>query len=186
MEAWWVALLRQQRSDGFPDLSGAHASFTVPISDRLVTRLIAERIPRSIPIREFELVAYPDDVVSIRVRLTKPAILPPIRMRLVIERQPDLPSSPILVLAVTPPGVASLAVTGLDRAGLLPEGMRFDRGRFLVDVAAIFRRVNAADALDFLTDLRITTIAHRVIVQARLAVTPQRESAMRVEKNDEK
>jgi hypothetical protein len=172
LDAWWVALLRRQQSDGFPDLVGGEASISLPISDRLVSQLIAERIPPSIPVREFELVAYADDVIAIRVRLTKPALLPPIRLRLAIERQPELPVSPVFVLALTSQPVAGFAATALAGAGLLPEGVRFDRGRFFVDIATILRRWNAADALKYLTELRINTTAHRLIVQARAALTP--------------
>jgi len=177
LDAWWVALLRRQQSDGFPDVAGAQASISLPISDRLATQLIAERIPSSIPVREFELVAYPDDVIAIRVRLTKPALLPPIRMRLAIERQPELPASPVFVLALTSQPVAGFAASALARVGLLPEGVRFDRGRFFVDIATILGRWNAADALEYLTELRITTAAHRLIVHARAALSHRPSSS---------
>ena len=103
MEPWWVTLLRQQQSDNFPDLAGAEASATIPISDRLITRAIAERLSPSAPIREVEVRAHADNQLTVRVRLAGPAILPPLQLRLAIEQQPDLPMSPVLVLGIVSP-----------------------------------------------------------------------------------
>ena len=55
MEPWWLTLLREQHSTRFADLAGAHASFTIPVSDRLLNRLIADRLPPSSPISELHV-----------------------------------------------------------------------------------------------------------------------------------
>ena len=53
--SWLADLLREQRATGFADFAGAQASATIPISDRLATRLIAGRLSPSSPVREIDL-----------------------------------------------------------------------------------------------------------------------------------
>jgi hypothetical protein len=172
--AWWVTLLREQQSDGFLDFAGTEASATIPIADRLITRVVAARIPASVPIREFALVAHPGDEITVRIRVSKPSILPPIQLRLAIERQPDLPSAPIIVLGVVSQGLASLAVNALKFVDALPPGIRFDRGRFVIDLRTILARQHAAELLDYLTDLKITTMDGQLVVHLRAALPGRR------------
>jgi hypothetical protein len=120
LERWWVTLLRQQQSDGFPDLAGTEVLMTVPLSDGLISRLVAERIPARVPIGEFDPSAHDGELVRIRIRLAKPPFLPPIHMMLAIERQLDLPTNPTLVLKIASQGVATLAAGALPFRDVLP------------------------------------------------------------------
>lgn len=167
MERWWVTLLRQQQSDGFPDLAGTDIAVTVPLSDRLISRLVAEAIPAGVPIREFDLSAHHGELMTIRIRLAKPAFLPPIHLMVAIERQLDLPMSPTLVLKIVSQGVASLAANALRFLDVLPSGVQYMDGRFIINVRTILERHNAADLLKYLTELKVTTADHQVIVRAR-------------------
>ena len=170
MDAWWVQLLREQQREEFPDLAGAEAFATIPISDRLITRAIGQRLPPSAPIRELEVRAHAGDQFTVRVRLTTPAILPSVQIRLAIEQQPDLPRSPILVLAVVSQGLASLAVNALKFVDVLPPGVRLDGRRVVVDLETILERYGAGQALGYVTDLSVTTVDGRFVVRARGAV----------------
>ena len=170
MNAWWEQLLRAQQSEGFSDLAGAEALATIPISDGLITRAIVRRLPPSAPIRELEVHAHDGDQFTVRVRLTSPALLPSVQLRLAIERQPELPGSPIFVLAVVSQGLASLAVNALKFVGRLPAGVRFDGRRFVIDLETILERYGASQALTYVTDLKVTTVDGRFIVRARGAV----------------
>ena len=167
MEPWWVTLLRQQRSDNFPDFAGAEASATIPISDRLITRAIAERLSPSGPIRELEVRANAGNQITIRVRLARPAILPPVQLRLAIEQQPDLPLSPILVLGIVSQGLASLAISALKFVDVLPPGVRFDGRRFLIDLRTLLDHRGWGWALDFLTDLQVEAVDGSLVVLTR-------------------
>ena len=160
MERWWVTLLRQQQSDGFPDLAGTEVSVTVPLSDRLMSRLVAERLTADVPIRDFDLSAHDGDLMRIRIRLAKPAFLPPIQIRLAIERQLELPTNPTLVLKVASQGVASLAAIALPFVDVLPAGVQYTEGRFIINVRTILERQNAADVLNYLTEVKVTTAEH--------------------------
>jgi hypothetical protein len=172
MDVGWITLLREQLSDGFRDLAGAHATVVVPVSDRLISRIVAQRIPESAPIREFELTAHDGNRITIRIRLAKPAFLPPIQVALVIDQQPDLPESPVLSLALDSQAMGALAATALRFVDLLPAGIRFDGRRFRIDLKTLLERRNAADVLTCLTELKVTTTEHRVVVHARAALPP--------------
>ncbi len=170
MDAWWVTLLRELRSDHFSALAGSRASLTLRPSDRLVSREVARHIPPHVPIRELDIVAHADNILAVRFRLTKPAFLPPIQLRLAIESQPELPSSPVLVLALVSQGVAGLMATALRFADMLPPGVRFVDGRFVVDFGAILAQHNAAEVLTYLTSLKLTTEEGRFVIDVDIAV----------------
>ncbi len=111
----------------FPTMAGAEAAATLPISDRLISRVIAQRLSPSAPIRELEVRAHQGDQISVRMRLSKPAILPPVQIRLAIEQQPQLPAAPILVVGIVSQGLASLAVNALKFVDVLPPGITLRR-----------------------------------------------------------
>jgi hypothetical protein len=167
MDAWWAALFREQEREGFADLAGAEAFATIPISDRLITRAIVQRLPPSAPIRELDVRAHAGDQVTVRVRLTKPAILPPVQLRLAIEQQPELPNSPVVVLGVVSQGLASLAISALKFVDVLPPGVRFDGRRFVVDLRTLLERHEAGWALSYLTDLQVGAVDGSLVVRAR-------------------
>ena len=172
MNPWWLTLLREQQREGFADLAGTRASITMPISDRLVSRTIAQHISPRVPIREFDLTAHDSAVIAIRVRLTKPTFAPPIRLRLAIEQQPVLPSSPTLVLGVQSKGIVTLVASALKFVDLLPPGVHFDGRRFTLDLAAILERQQAAHVLAYFSSLNLTTAAGQLVVHAELALPP--------------
>ena len=173
IEPWWLTLLREQQSVNFADLFGAHASFTIPVTDRLLSRIIADRLPRSSPVSEIQLYAEDGNQMVVSVRLWRLAFLPAIRVRLTIERQPDLPASPTLVLRMALEGVAALAGPALRFLEWLPPGVRLEKDRLHVDLATLLQRHGAAAALSFITALELTTAAGRVIVSGRLAIPPR-------------
>jgi hypothetical protein len=132
-----------------------------------MSRLVAERLTADVPIRDFDLSAHDGDLMRIRIRLAKPAFLPPIQIRLAIERQLELPTNPTLVLKVASQGVASLAAIALPFVDVLPAGVQYTEGRFIINVRTILERQNAADVLNYLTEVKVTTAEHHVIVRAR-------------------
>ena len=112
--------------------------------------------------------------MTVSVRLARLAFLPAIRIRFAIERQPDLPASPILVLRMVLEGVAALASPALRFLEVLPPGVRLDHDRLHVDLATLLAQYGAADALSYLTALEVTTAAGRVIVSGRLQADQSR------------
>jgi hypothetical protein len=172
MEPWWAALVREQQQSHFSDIAGASAWFTLPVSDRLLTALISERLPASWPIKTLQIEAGPANQLTVHLRLTKPALLPTLHLRLAIEQQPEFPGRPILVLRIASGALAALAGPALRVLEALPQGIRLDGDRISINVATLLDQYGAADLLQYLVDLNIATIEHRVIVSAR-AVVPQ-------------
>jgi hypothetical protein len=170
IEPWWLALLREQQSTNFADLAGAHTAFTIPISDRLLSRIIADRLPPSSEISELQLRAEDGNQATVSVKLARLAFLPAVRVRLAVEQQPDLPASPILGLRLVFEGVAALASPALRFLKGLPPGIRVEHDRLHVDLAALLAHYGAADALAYVTALELTTAPGKVIVSGRLAL----------------
>ena len=173
IDPWWLSLLREQQSTSFADLFGAHASFTIPITDRLLNRIIADRLPPSSPVSELELHAEDANQILVGVKLGRLAFLPPVRVRLTIERQPDLPASPVVVLRMALEGVAALAGPVLRFLERLPPGVRLEKDRLYIDLATLLRKYGAEAALPYITALELSTAAGRVIVSGRLALPPR-------------
>jgi hypothetical protein len=174
MPSWLLTLLREQQAAGFPDIAGANGFVILPVSDRLLSRVIAARLPPSVPVSDLEIRADEGNQLVVRARLTRAAFLPPVKVRLVIEKQPQLPASPILVLRLVSEGLAALAGTVLKFVEVLPRGIRLDGDKLSIDLAVLAEQYGAADALAYLTDLEIATSAGRVVLTARAAVPPAR------------
>jgi hypothetical protein len=166
-EPWWAAWLREQRVAGFPAFEGAEGGLRLPVPDRLVTEAIAHRLSPPVPVRELDLRAEPGNQFVVRL---KPALLPPLALRFQIDRQPELPHSPVLVLRLARQGLAALAGPLVRVLPALPAGIRMDGDRILVDLATLLRRHGAADVLDYLSELEIATDAGRFVVSVRAAV----------------
>lgn len=164
-------LLLQQRASGFPDMAGAHASAMFPVSDRLVTRLLQAQIPDGALVREVDVRAHEGNRLTVRGRLTRPAFLPPIALGLVIERQPELPESPIMVLHVTTlGGLFGLAGTAAKMFKLLPPGIGMDGQRVTVDLRVLLAQQDLADVIDYLEHLQVLAEEGRFVVSVRGSV----------------
>jgi hypothetical protein len=169
-EPWWRVLLRQQQSSGFADLAGGHATLTLPVTDRLVTRIVASRMPRSLPLREVVLEAGANNAFLVRLRLIKPSFLPPFTLRLAIARQPQLPQAPVLVLQNMSAGIAALAAPLARLFDALPPWIRLEADHIAVDLRVLLQQQGMADVLGYLTDLQLTTEPGVFVVHVRAEV----------------
>jgi hypothetical protein len=166
-----MLLLREQQAEGFRGVAGTHVSATVPLSDRLLTRVILERLPPSAPIRSLDLRASPGGRLTAHVRLARPAFLPPFTFPITILQQPELPHSPVLVLRIGSPGGLLKLVGPLMRLGdVLPPGVSLQNDRITVDLHTVLTTADAAFVLRFLEHLEIGTDDGRVIVSVRARV----------------
>lgn len=163
-------ILRQLQETRFRDLAGTRVSGTVPVSERLINELVAASIPRGAPVREVRVQPLPGNAFSVRVS-PRAALLPSITLRLEIERQPELPASPLIVLRMaTMGGLLGFAGSALPIASMLPPGVRLDADRILVDLRTIAAQRGAADLLQHVTQLRVNTEEGRVVLHVDLAV----------------
>jgi hypothetical protein len=158
-------------------VAGARASVTLPISDRLASRLAVENLPDSVPLREIDLRASASNRFSVRVRLTRPALLPPITVHLAIERQPNLPSDPVFVLRLST-GLLSFAGAAMRFLDVLPPGIRMHGDHVIINLRTLLEERGLAEYLDFLEHLEITTEDGRFVVSMRGSVPPGRGGAL--------
>ncbi len=157
-------LLREQEASGFRDVAGARASVTLPVSDRLVSRLVSHSLPPSAPIADIALHAQNADRFSARVRLTRPALMPPITVNLAIEQQPSLPSNPVFVLRLLSTGLLSFAGAAARFFNVLPPGIRMEGDLIYVDIRTLLEQRGLAEHLRYLNQLEVATEEGRFLV----------------------
>ena len=147
MEPLWRTLLHEQRAVDFADVAGSQASVVLPISDGLISRLITERLPPSSPIGELRLVAEAGNRMTLNIRLARASFLPAFRIRLQIEHQPTLPSSPVIGFKLMSEGLAALAGSALRFVEFLPRGVSLDGDRLMVNLETMLAEHGAADTI---------------------------------------
>src|SRR5262245_45724454 len=136
MQPWWMPLIREQWAERFADFRGASASVILPISDRLITTVAHARRPSSI--QDLQIRAHAGNRFAVSVRLQNPSWLPPIGADLAIERQPQIPDSPVLVLRVVSRSILALLAGPAARVlNALPTWLRMDGDLLFVDVAKL-------------------------------------------------
>ncbi len=136
------ALLTRQRAGGFADVRGATADVSIPISDRLLNEVIAQALPA----------------------------LPPVNLTLAIERQPELPASPILVLRLELGGLLAMAGSALRFLDALPPGITVEQDRIHVNLSTLLAERGLAELLDYAEHVQVTTTDGAVVVAIRAAV----------------
>jgi hypothetical protein len=169
MRPWWLTLLHEQQQSRFADVDGARASIHLPVSDRLLNRLIAERISPQSSLAGVTVRALEHDRFAVRIRLAKLSFLPAWEIRFEIEQQPRLPHAPLLTLRFASSGSAFVA-RAIRAFGGLPTWLSARADRLEIDLAGLARRHGFDGVLDVLTGLHIGTVPGRfvIIVDAEL------------------
>lgn len=164
-------LLRRQLAEGFSDLRGADAAITLPVSERLLNEILAEAIPRSVPINELHVTPEPDDRFAVQFRVGTSAFIPRVKIALAIDRQPDLPAFPVIVLRMETTGLMMLAGPALRLLNALPAGITVKDDRIHVDLRALAERNRLAPYFDYLDELRVHTVTGALVLTLRGRIT---------------
>jgi hypothetical protein len=155
-------ILQQLQASQFRDLAGSHIDATVPISEGLVNAALEAFLPPEAPVRNVAIRPETGDRFSVRI-VPKMSLLPAITLKLVIEEQPRLPESPVLVLRMaTLSGLFGLAAGAL--SGMLPPGVRLEGERILVDLRMLAEQQGQGRILDYLTKLHVRTEQGRIVL----------------------
>lgn len=172
MDAIVSELLARLQSTSFADLAGTRVSARVPVSRALVNDLVARALQaRTTPVRQVDIRPQPGDRFDAIVTLTLP-LVPPLKVGVVVERQPQFPSSPVLVLRWSLlGGLGAFFSKVFGPHQRMPPGVRLDGDRLFVDIPAAAAGTPAAQALPFLRGLEVHTAADRLIVHADLEVS---------------
>ena len=163
----FVGLFRRQQASGFEDLRGAEASLTLPVSERLLNEAIAESVPRSAAVRGLHIRPQAGDRFAVRARIGSSSWLPAINLGVAIDRQPDLPSSPVLVLRLETSGLSALAGAAVRFLNALPPGVRMEQDRIIVDIAKLLEARGLAPYLAYVNELRVNTVDGAVVLFIR-------------------
>lgn len=164
-------ILQHLLATGFSDIAGTRVFAIIPIRESLLNQLIRETMPPDLPVRDVSI--RPEDGNVLSVRLTPRAMLiPAITLKVNIERQPDIPTSPVLVLRLaTMPGILGLAGAALPLERMLPPGVRMQGEVILVDLQAMARQHGFEAYFPYLRQLRVTTDRGRVLVTIEAGVS---------------
>jgi hypothetical protein len=153
-------------------LAGARVSGELLIPTAAVNRLIAARLGQAAtPIAAVHVEPRQDNVVDADVTPSS-RLAPRVRMQAMIERQPEFPDSPRLVLRWRIPAaglLARLAAPFIANLKSLPPGVRIDADFIVVDLSAILASQGQADLIAFVRALRIETRAEGFLVKFELA-----------------
>jgi hypothetical protein len=165
-----AALLLRQREQKFADLRGARADITLPVSDRLLNEALVAALPASAPVRDLQLTSRAGNRIGVRFKVTAASFLPTINLTLVIEHQPELPQSPVLVLRMEVGGLLSLAGPALRFLNALPPGVRVEQDRIYVDLSVLLADHGLADLLAYAEQVQVTTTDGGVVAAIRARV----------------
>jgi hypothetical protein len=168
-----VRILMGQQAAQFADLRGAQASASVPISERLLNEIIQQSLPGSVPVRELRVAPRAGDKFVLRARVGTSPLIPALSVTAHIDRQPDLPASPVLVLRLEMGALMSLAGPALRFFDALPRGIKVDRDRVHVDLARLLADRGLASYLEFLQTLEVHTVEGAVVIDLRASIPRQ-------------
>ncbi|MBA3887527.1 MAG: hypothetical protein H0X67_17620 [Acidobacteria bacterium] len=167
----WMSRLIAGLSDGQTgEVAGSRGAVDVSLSERLLNQAVTEKLPPGGAVQQLTLRFLPGQV-RVTVRLARPRFVPPVTLPVTIERQADLPASPLLVLRVgMPPGLGLLVGLGANIFNALPPGLRLEGERLTVDLAFLLRQQNLDWLLRYARTLLVTFEEGRVRIQGSAAL----------------
>ena len=149
------------------DIAGARLLGEIPVSEALINRLIAQRLAaKELPVTSLAIEAHDGGTLTAHVRL-RSAFVPPLKVLLRIEQQPELPQSPVLVLRWTLGklgALARMATPVLAGLNVLPPGIRVDGDLLGVDIGALLESRGYGEVLPHVAKLRVSTEPGRVVL----------------------
>lgn len=164
-------VIGQLHSTGFRDLSGARMSATLPLSERLLNDIIAATLPANTRVRSASIHPQAGNRFVVRAKLAGPNFLPALSVTMAIERQPELPASPQLVLRMSGlPGLLTFAGAAFSVNDMMPPGVKLDGDRVVIDLATLLARYGLREWLSYAERLRVTSDEGRVTFDFDLRV----------------
>ena len=154
---------------------GPRRAVTLPVSDRLLNEILAEALPSSARVRDVDVRARTGNRFAVRAKVAAAPFLPPLNLTVAIDRQPELPASPVLVLRLEMGGLLAVAGVALRFFDALPSGIRIENDRVHVDLAQLLEKQGLSGFLDHLEHLHIDTADGTTILSLRARIdTPPR------------
>jgi hypothetical protein len=171
MDRRLAEIVSRQQEAGFPALAGSEVRATIRIAEQLLNEVLAKLMPAGAALSSVAVHPQAGNRFAVRLSLAKPSFLPPLTAGLVIERQPQVPADPVLVLGLTGgASVLRLAAPAITNRGVLPPFVRMEGSRLFVDIRALLKERGLAQLLDYAQDLRVTTDEGSVILDVAAGV----------------
>ena len=154
------------------EFAGAAVSGEIPLSEDFVNRLLAERLTDHPQIAAARVRAHEGDVVAIQL-VPRVRMMPPLKIMARIERQPDFPRDPALLLRWSMPAAGPLTLFAapiLSYFKAMPSGIRMEGDRITVDLRELLQTRGFADAAGFIRTLAIHTRPGGFVARFELGV----------------
>jgi hypothetical protein len=162
-----VRLVEDLRRTRFAELAGSRVAADLAVPEALINRALAELFADETgksrgPVRGARVQVEPGNRFHVDLELGR-LFMPSLGVDVVIERQPKLPGSPMLVLKWRSlPGLTMLAGMAGPFLPTLPPGVRLEGEQVFLDLRPLLARAGASDLLPLLSELRISTRAGAV------------------------
>jgi len=172
MDPRFLELFSRQQAAGFPGLAGSDARATIRVAAPLLNEAVTTALASVAAVRDVSVQPRASNRFDVRLTLAKPAFLPSLNLTLVVERQPQLPADPVLVLRVTGAGgMMRLAAPAITSFGLLPPGVRMEADLVLVDLRMLLQQHGHLRLLDFAEQLQVMTEEGTLVILVQLRVS---------------
>jgi hypothetical protein len=164
-------LLAHLQSSAFRDVAGSRLSARIPVSRSLLNGLVAHVLEgTTTPVRQVDVQPRDGDQLDAIVTVSWPFV-PPLKVQVAVDRQPQFPASPVLALRWSLLGglgtIASRLITALDK---LPAGVRLDGNRLELDIPVLVARSPAEPLLPWVRTLEVHTVGDRVVIVVDLEI----------------
>ena len=146
-------------------------SARIPVSRTLLNRLVADALAGdNTPVRSVDVRPRAGDRFDAIVTVSWPFV-PALTATFTVDQQPSFPASPVLVLRWSFLGglgaIASRLIAAFDR---LPDGLRVDVDRLLLNIPVLAARSPAASMIGYIQALELHTLDDRAVVDLELAI----------------
>ena len=180
MDAFASQLLAHLQSSAFRDVAGSRVSARIPVSRSLLNGVVAHVLEgATTPVRQVDVQPRDGDQLDAIVTVSWPFV-PPLKVQVAVDRQPQFPASPVLALRWSLLGglgtIASRLIAALDR---LPAGVRLDCNRLELDIPVLVARSPAEPLVPWVRTLELHTIADRVVIVVDLEIPEGTEEPYR-------
>ena len=166
-------LIRERFGLDLRDFAGAMASGEIPLANGVVNGFIAAELARrQLPVQSLKVDAHEGDTLTAYI-VPRARFVPPLRLHVRVERQPNLPVDPVLWLRWSMPGAGPLALFAAPALAFfkaLPPGIRADGDRLAIDVREMLNARGLGEALRFLRNVRVHTRAGAIVVKFEIGV----------------
>ena len=136
-----------------------------------MNQLVAQALEgTTTPVRQVDVQPREGDRLDAMVRVSLPFV-PPLKVAIVIDRQPEFPESPVLVLRWSLlGGLGAVASRLLGSGDRLPPGVRLDGDRLELDIPVLAARSPVAPMLSWVKTLELHTAVDQLLLVVELEV----------------